>query len=396
MAKQKFIWQHQDWPKFKFDKSIGMTAAYNFEKLFIKSTASIAALNKELQINITIEKLIDEAVNTSSIEGERIDRESVRSSLKNKLIAPHTKRQVRDERAIGMSELMIDVRRCLKKPLSKEKLCLWQTFVLPRSRLFQQPLTGQYRQDGSPMMIGSGPIGNEKVHFIAPPSHQVDAEMERFIQWYNHTSSSTDTQNIHSMLTRSAIAHLYFETIHPFEAGNGRVGRAIAEHSIGQAINKMPLLSLSQAIEQNRDKYYSALETASRYTMDITQWIEYYIELVALAQQLTQNSIDTVIEKTRFFDELKQYNLNERQLKVLRKLLDVDQNEQPINLTTKRYQNITKASKATATRDLQTLVQVGAIYPLEKGGRSTAYNINRELAKPFELGNNIEISKDFD
>lgn len=390
MTKKKFIWEHHDWPRFKFDTSVGMTAAYNFEKLLIKSTASIAALNKELQINIAIEKLIDEAVNTSSIEGEKIDRESVRSSLKNRLIAPHATKYVSDKRAIGMSELMIDVRRNLKQPLSKEMLCLWQTFVLPGQGLFQQPLIGQYRHDESPMMIVSGPIGSEKIHFIAPPSHQVETEMARFIQWYNKTSPSSDTPNIHSMLARSAIAHLYFETIHPFEDGNGRVGRAISEHSIGQAINEMPLLSLSQAIEKDRDKYYHALETASRHTMDITPWIEYYIGLVELAQQLTQNSIDSVIEKTRYFDELKQYDLNERQLKVLRKLLDVEQNEQEINLTAKRYQNITKTSKATATRDLQLLVQVGAIYPLGKGGRSVAYNVNRKLAKSFELGEKIK------
>lgn len=213
------------------------------------------------------------------------------------------------------------------------------------------------------MQVVSGAIGKKKIHFKAPPSAQVAAEMQQFIAWFNDTAPGGKSE-IKKAPVRSAIAHLYFETIHPFEDGNGRIGRAIAEKALSQTIGRPVLLSLSQTIEANKKLYYQALETAQQNN-EITGWIKYFVATTLKAQLEAKQLIDFTLKKTKFLDRFKD-QLNERQLKVIMKMMDAEPKGFEGGMTANKFISITKASKATATRDLQILAELGVL--VSKGG----------------------------
>jgi Fic family protein len=218
------------------------------------------------------------------------------------------------------------------------------------------------------MQIVSGGIGQELVHFEAPPSKQVPAEMDGFINWFN-----TSQDEIKKPILRAAIAHLYFESIHPFEDGNGRIGRAIAEKALSQSIGRPVLFSLSKSIEGNKKTYYDALQRAQR-SNEITDWINYFVKTVLDAQIDAEQEIEFTLKKTKFFDEHKD-ELNDRQQKVVRRMLEEGHQGFEGGMNARKYVSLTGASKATATRDLQDLVQKEIFKPIG-GGRSTRYEIN--------------------
>ena len=222
------------------------------------------------------------------------------------------------------------------------------------------------------MQVVSGAIGKEKIHFEAPPSSRVPDEMNRFLQWFNDTAPGGTTE-IKKAAIRSAIAHLYFETIHPFEDGNGRIGRAIAEKALAQTIGHPMLLSLSRAIEADKQAYYNALEQAQKNN-EITPWIEYFIAVILQAQKQARELIDFILKKSRFFDRFKD-TLNDRQAKVIKRMLEAGPEGFAGGMSANKYISITKASKATATRDLQQLFEWEVLL-VEGGGRSTHYKLN--------------------
>ena len=227
---------------------------------------------------------------------------------------------------------------------------------------------GQWRSHEEPMQIVSGAIGRENVHFEAPPSNTVSSEMNDFIVWFNESQSS-----IKKPIIRSAIAHLYFESIHPFEDGNGRIGRAVAEKALSQSIGRPVLFSLSKSIESNKNNYYDALKAAQR-SNEITDWINYFVRTVLDAQIDAEQEIEFTLKKTKFFDGHKD-ELNERQQKVVRRMLEEGHQGFEGGMNARKYVSLTSASKATATRDLQDLVEKGIFKPIG-GGRSTRYEIN--------------------
>jgi Fic family protein len=222
------------------------------------------------------------------------------------------------------------------------------------------------------MQVISGTIGREKIHFEAPPSNSIQKEMTLFISWFNETAPG-GKKEIRKAPVRSAIAHLYFESIHPFEDGNGRIGRAIAEKALSQTIGRPVLLSLSRTIEANKKAYYTALETAQR-SNEITEWINYFVNTSLDAQQQASQLIEFTLQKTKFLDRFKD-ELNERQLKAVLKMVDAGQEGFEGGMTARKYISITKTSKATATRDLQALVDIGALAEVG-GGRSSHYLLN--------------------
>jgi len=247
-------------------------------------------------------------------------------------------------------------------------LLYWHRILLANSTKIK---AGVWRKHKAPMQVVSGTIGKEKVHFEAPPSKQVPQEMEHFIHWFNSTAPGGDKE-IKKAPVRSAIAHLYFESIHPFEDGNGRIGRAIAEKALSQTIGRPVMLSLSQVIEADKKSYYKALEKAQRKN-EITEWLQYFTGIVYEAQIAANKLISFTLQKSMFINQYKTL-LNERQLKVVLKMLESPKGFEG-GMSAKKYISITKTSKATATRDLQQLLELGALI-LKGGGRSTHYTIN--------------------
>lgn len=365
----KYNWQQPDWTNFDYDLQGIEDALFAFAEATGHITGILKGMPDGAQQEAIIDTMVAEAVKTSAIEGEFISRQDVVSSIRNKLGLNKKHVSVKDKKARGAAELMVDVRNSYEAPLSKEKLFEWHKMLLRESRGIQ---TGVWRKGSEPMQVISGTIGRERIHFEAPPSNSVQKEMDRFIRWFNDTAPG-GKKEIKKAPVRSAIAHLYFESIHPFEDGNGRIGRAIAEKALSQTIGRPVLLSLSRTIETNKRAYYTALETAQR-SNEITEWISYFVSAIRDAQQQTSQLIEFTLAKTKFLDRFRG-KLNDRQLKPVLKMLDAGLEGFEGGMTARKYISITKTSKATATRDLQALVDIGALTEVG-GGRSSHYLLN--------------------
>lgn len=364
-----YNWQQSDWPEF----------TYNLQEIedliltFAEETGHIGgvlqSLPEDVQVEAFVNTMVAEAIKTSEIEGEYLSRQDVASSIRNNLGLNKNPDVIKDKKAQGIGELMVDVRNTYFEPLTAERLFDWHRMLLNQSKGIN---LGAWRKDLAPMQVISGPVGKEKVHFEAPPSNKVPAEMQRFLQWFNDTAPGS-SHEIKKAPVRAAIAHLYFETIHPFEDGNGRIGRALAEKALSQTMGRPLMLSLSRTIESDKKSYYRALEVAQR-SNEITEWIIYFVKMILDAQFETKQLIDFTLRKTKFFDRFKE-QLNNRQLKVVRKMLDAGAKGFEGGMTASKYISITKTSKATATRDLQTLVEMTVLVP-EGAGRSVRYILN--------------------
>jgi len=255
--------------------------------------------------------------------------------------------------------------------LTEKKLFVWHKLLLGRGKGIE---VGQWRTHEDPMQVISGSNGKEKIHYEAPPSSRVPKEMNRFIKWFNDTAPGGKLE-IKKAPVRSAIAHLYFETIHPFEDGNGRIGRAIAEKALSQTIGRPVILSLSKIIEAKKNLYYHSLEKAQR-SNEITPWIKYFVSTSLEAQIEAEIEIDFTLKKTKFFDRFKD-KLNDRQLSVIKRMFDEGIKGFEGGMNARKYIGITKTSKATATRDMQQLLEMGAFIQFGKaGGRSTSYQLS--------------------
>lgn len=363
-----YIWQHPDWPEFQYD----ITEIEDIMLVFAEETGHISGILKGTPDNIQVETLINtlvaEAIATSEIEGEFLSRQDVVSSIRNNLGIAQLPEPVKDRKAQGAAELMVTSRNSYAEPLTEAMLFAWHTTLLKDSKTIN---TGAWRKDSAPMQVISGSIGKEKVHFEAPPSELVPSEMARFIEWFNATGPGGGKE-ISKAPVRSAIAHLYFETIHPFEDGNGRIGRVIAEKALSQTLGRPVMLSLSRKIEAERKKYYQSLEAAQKH-IDITPWIRYFVQTIVDAQVQTRVILDFTLRKTRFLDRFKEL-FNNREAKVIAKMLETGPEGFEGGMTAKKYMSIAKTSKATATRDLQHLAEIGCLVA-SGGGRSTSYRL---------------------
>ena len=369
----KYVWQNEAWPCFQFDLSITADLETKFLKsaFFMKGQNSV--LNEDAQYEAYIELLMSEAISTSSIEGEVLDRESVRSSLKNFLGLNSQHQTVNDPRAEGIAALMVDVRKQHNKELSNALLFNWQSMVVQPS-LYKKPLIiGAYRQASDPMVIASGPIGYEKIHYEAPPALAVANEMQTFLTWYNKTSRQQKPAL--PPICRSAIAHLWFECIHPFDDGNGRIGRAIAEHALGQGADHSVILSLSSAIERNKNSYYEHLQRASCGELNINEWLLFFANTVIEAQETAAAKVAFVIAKSKFWDTHKNVDINARQVKLIKKMFDEGPEGFLSGVNARKYQSLSSCSKATATRDLSDLLNKNILQKLPGSGRNTRYSL---------------------
>ncbi|GAB5476348.1 MAG: Fic family protein [Maribacter sp.] len=363
-----YNWQLQDWPHFRYDTSVIEDKLYAFAQKAGRISGTAKALSEPEHAQALTTILVNEAIKTSEIEGEFLSRNDVMSSVRRNLGFSVDKRIVKDKRAVGMADLMTDVRNSYNDTLNEEKLFYWHQLIFPVATPIN---VGTWRSHSEPMQIVSGAIGREKVHFEAPPSKVVPDEISHFISWYNETAPKGKNVIKHAPL-RSAISHLYFETIHPFEDGNGRVGRAIAEKALFQSLGHPLLLSLSTTIEANKNAYYDALKNGQR-SNEITEWINYFINMILDALDESEALIGFILKKTRLFDAYSN-QMNERQLKVINRMLKEGPKGFEGGMTAKKYMSITQTSKPTATRDLQKLLEMGVLIA-SGGGRSTSYQI---------------------
>ncbi|HYK76006.1 MAG TPA: Fic family protein [Daejeonella sp.] len=362
-----YNWQHKEWPKFTYSIEKLQEIAVLFAQEFGLVNGLVLGLNEELKQEAVLEILIAEAIKTSEIEGEYMSREDVMSSIKNNLgIKPAV--LVKDKRASGIAKLMLEVNQDIDQLLDLEKICNWHKILMEYDPKVN---AGEWRKGAEPMQVVSGAYGREIVHYEAPPSENVPAEMENFMEWYAYSELPVKDP-ISKALLKSAIAHLYFETIHPFEDGNGRIGRALAEFTLSQSLKSSVLLSISKIIEKEKNKYYEELKYAQR-SLDVTDWINYFVQLILDAQKDSKELIQFTLKKAKFFDQYS-VKLNERQLKVIQRMLENGAAGFQGGMTAKKYIAITKTSKATATRDMQELQGMG-VFAKEGAGRSVRYEL---------------------
>ena len=347
-------WQTPDWPNFMWDRS-RMAAA---EEQFLLGAGVVIGtaryLEEDERNQLLVEAMSGEALTTSEIEGEILNRASVQSSIQRQLGLAADKRRASPAEQ-GIAEMMVDLFRSSAEPLSNETLYRWHQMVASgRKDLID---IGRYRTGKEPMQVISGRIGAQKVHFEAPPSKRVPSEMKRFIAWFKQTVP----QGAEPLpaISRAGIAHLYFESIHPFEDGNGRIGRAIAEKAMAQSFGQPLLVALATTILAQQKSYYEALEKANKQ-MDVSAWLTWFADIALEAQRRTITQVEFLIAKTKLLDRLRGH-INDRQQRALLRIFREGPNGFKGGLSAGNYSTITGASPATTTRDLADLTEKGAL-----------------------------------
>lgn len=363
-----WIWQRPDWPEFRYNVDLLRDRDLEFRLLSERLAGRLEGTSLASQQETVIDLMLSEALKTSEIEGEHLDRASVRSSLLALVHAESVPDRV-DRSSLGAASLLVDVRQNWQADLTDDLLCHWQSMVVRAQRLMPV-LLGMYRVDPSPMQIVSGPYGRQRVHFEAPPAARVPDEMASFIRWYNASANKAALPGV----ARAAIAHLWFEVIHPFDDGNGRVGRAVADHALSQSLGYPTMACLATAIESDKKAYYRELERASRGSLDIQDWLDYFCECVFTAQAIAREEVGFVADKARFY-ETYGHCLNERQAKLVARVFAQGRHGFEGGITTRKYEIICKCPNRTASRDIADLVTKGILVPLPGGGRNARYEL---------------------
>jgi Fic family protein len=331
-------------------------------------------LGFELQAEASLQSLTEEVVKSSEIEGEFLDRDQVRSSLARRLGMDVAGLVPADRNVEGVVEMMLDATRNYIAPLTKDRLFGWQAALFPAGRSGLTKITvGDWRTEASgPMQVMSGAYGREKVHFEAPSAIRLDDEMASFLDWFER-EQGTDP------VVKAAVAHLWFVTIHPFEDGNGRIARAIADLALARSEKiAQRFYSMSAQIRAERKDYYDILERTQKGRLDITAWVLWFLGCLDRAFAGAEGIVGNVMHKARFWERLSGEQLNERQMKVLNRLLDGFDGK----LTSSKWADLTKSSQDTAGRDIDDLVKRGVLMKNPGGGRSTSYSLLEPEGSP--------------
>ncbi|MBW8078625.1 MAG: DUF4172 domain-containing protein [Gallionella sp.] len=347
-------WQDLDWPNFRYHPNVLAEREAEFLRQCGIVVGTVRHVPDDERLPLIIELISTEALKTSEIEGEILDRDSVQSSLRRQFgLQGDGPRAAPAEQ--GIAEMLSDLYRCWGDPLDDLTLFRWHQWLMQGST--QIRIVGGYRQHLEPMQIVSGRLDRPKVHFEAPPSSAVATEMARFCLWFNDTGPAG--KNPLPSLARAGLAHLYFESVHPFEDGNGRIGRAIAEKVLAQGAGQPSLTALSLLIHRHRKNYYAQLEAANK-TLDVNPWLDWFADLVLAAQAHTLEGLDFLLASTRLWDRLRG-RLNQRQEKALSRLMRAGVDGFVGGLSASKYMALTGAPAATARRDLGHLVELGAL-----------------------------------
>jgi len=361
-------WELPDWPNFTCD----LHQIAEREKQFLLRVGSSLATFKHIEIQecqqYIVEMLSIEGIESSKIEGEILDRKSLQSSIKRHFgIQTDVTKESKKEAGIAM--LLCSVYESFDKPLTSEMIFKWHSTLFKEDSHIDD--SGKYRTHKEPMQIVSSRYGAERVFFEAPPSERITEEMKRFIKWFNSSKESG------SILGRAAIAHVYFESIHPFEDGNGRIGRALVEKILSQGVDRPVVIAISKVLEKRKKEYYAALEKCNK-VLDIGHWVSFFSDVIIQAQKESMELLYFIIDKARMLSSL-QEQINPRQEKVLLRMFSEGLSGFQGGLSAENYISITKTSRATATRDLAELVEKSAL--IKTGElRHTRYwlNLNRE------------------
>jgi Fic family protein len=369
MAKhlKPWIWQHQDWPQFHWDSARLAKLLAAARQAQGELTGMARLLDPDSDLHTQLEVLTSEGVATSAIEGERFDPHAIRSSLARRLGLPTAGLPAPQRSIEGLVDVLLDATQKLDKPLTQRMLSSWQAALFPTGRSGLIKIRVGALRGASPMRIVSGPIDRQKVHYEAPPRRGLERELKRFFDWFNKPPEDVDG------LARAGLTHAWFELIHPFEDGNGRVGRALLDRALAQDEPRSSrLYSLSARFMVVRSEYYDALQALSRGDLDVTDWLKWFLKQVVAACTESAGTVERVLNKARFWMHHSQSGFNGRQRKVLNTLLDAGPDGFIGEMTNKKYAHLTHTSPATAQRDLAELVERG-ILRMQGGGRSVRY-----------------------
>ena len=366
----QYIWQHPEWPNFRWqnDQLMDLLSACRLRQGKLLSRAG--ALGAEYRLEAQAEILAVETIQTAAIEGQLLDRDSVKSSVARRLGLPSAGLPPPDRNADGLVEVLLDATAGYERPLTGERLQGWQAALFPTGYSGLHSIrTGQWRGT-EPMRVVSGPMGRETVHFEAPQGDKVADEMRRFIDWWAGEAGKIEG------LVRAGIAHFRFVTIHPFEDGNGRIARALTDMALAQD-EDLPVrfYSLSAQIMTEREAYYSVLERSQRGDCDVTNWLAWFLGCFQRAVDRSENLIGLVLMKARFWQKHVQTNLTDRQRKVINRLLDAGPGGFTGGLSTRKYVSMTGVSRATAYREIFDLVRKGVLRQNPGKGRSASYDL---------------------
>lgn len=371
-----WIYKHKDWPDFIWDSDTIAPRLAEISYSQGKLLGKMESLGFDLQQEAGLNTLAKDIVKSSSIEGESLNQEEVRSSIARRLGIEIAGLVPASRDVEGVVEMMLDATRSFSKKLTRDRLFAWHASLFPAGRSGMHRITvGDWRkEDSGPMQVVSGPIGREKVHFEAPHANKVAAEMGVFLNWFESDENSGSA-------LKSAIAHLWFVTIHPFEDGNGRIARAIADMALAR-VDATPnrYYSLSSQIETERKEYYLQLEKQQRGTPDITEWLQWFLGCLGRAIENSDQTLARTIFKAQLWKKINQNKVNERQRKIINRMLEENFKG---HMNTSKYAKMAKCSNDTALRDMQNLKASGILIQNSGGGRSTSYRLpeKEELAK---------------
>jgi len=362
-----YIYEHPDWPHFSWDHEKIYALLSPLRHQQGRLIGRMEALGFQFREQAVLQTLTQDVLKSSEIEGEVLDTDQVRSSVARRLgmniggLIP-TSRDVD-----GIVEMMLDATRLYEQPLTKERLFAWHSLLFPsgQSGLIKIKV-GNWRNDShGPMQVVSGPYGKERIHYEAIGAAKLDDEITAFLDWFN---KSTDLD----LILKAALAHLWFVTIHPFDDGNGRIARAIADMALAQSEqSSQRFYSLSSQIRLERNDYYNMLERTQKGSLDVTAWLEWFLGCLARTIQNAESALKFVLQKAHFWEKVSSHSLNERQRKVLNIMLDGFEGK----LTTSKWAKLVKCSQDTAHRDILALVGQGILMINPEGGRSTSYSL---------------------
>ena len=363
-----YIHQHPDWPNFEWDYRILLNPLSRARNLQGKLIGRMEALGFSLRDEAILETLTTDVVKSNEIEGKFLNPDQVRSSIARRLGMDISGLIESDRDVDGLVDMMLDATQNYAQPLTKERLFNWHAAMFPsrRSGMIGITVAAWRKDEKGPMQVVSGPLAKEKVHFQAPSARLVENEMNSFFDWYNKES------NIEPVL-KSGIAHLWFVTIHPFDDGNGRIARAIADMQLARSDRtNQRFYSMSAQIERQKKDYYDILEKIQKGRLDIISWLMWFLECLTSALKATDTSLAKVLTKAKFWETHATTLINERQKFMINKMLDDFFGK----LNTSKWANITKCSQDTALRDIQDLVMKRILSKEPAGGRSTSYVLN--------------------
>ncbi len=365
----KYIWEHKNWFDFKYNEAALLKPLSQLRVLQGKLLGRVASLDIKLEAEAQGAILVEEAVRTAEIEGQKLKRDAVRSSVAIRLGLPSGV-GIHDRNVDGLVDVLLDAVRFHDKPLTLERLNGWQAALFPYGYSGLRKITAGKLRGREPMQIVSGPLGKEKVHFEALPKDRLEEEIRLFLKWWNSSLGSVDG------ILRAAAGHLRFLTIHPYEDGNGRLARALTDMALAQDEKlRVRFYSVSSEIMRIKEEYYRILEDVQSCRADSTEWLLWFIKCLTAAVEHSRDIIAGVFLRVDFWNQHAQTELNERQKRVINRILEAGPGNFIGGLTTRKYVNIAKVSRATAFREIADMLNKKILHQLSGKGRSVHYDL---------------------